>query len=123
MQGPSGVPEDSLELHAASWSPLFSAVLESRKVGQSLTVAKLCERKLCGTLRSVFFGEKKPTQDLLATEASIGGGNSGHIQYWVEILDYVGDVDFHGFIVEDEKGKTMFTFLKASDQHKELKPG
>ena len=93
-------------------------------MGQALTVAKLCERKLCRTLRSVFLGERKPTsQDLFAAEALVQKEKSVHIQHWIEVLDYISNIDFHGFIMDDREGRTMFTFFPSSTQHKEFKSG
>jgi hypothetical protein len=49
------------------------------------------------------------------------GGNS--VEAFVEILDYAGDNDFHGFVTRNGMGRTLFVFFGHQVLNKDLKSG
>ena len=131
--------------------PSLNAAIKEHLRGQALTVARLCERELCETLRRAFLGERKSVkQDSLATGVDnevmvrMAGGSQqyndgdrnganrksiGHIsalpllEAYIEILDYVGGNDFHGFVAQKGTERGLFVFLGEELLHKDLKAG
>ena len=98
-------------------------VRELRRVS-ALTVAKLCERMLCKTLRAAFLGERKVArQGLLASGAQDVQHDDYSLESWVEVLDNVGDINFHGFTVRNALQNCMFITLDSPLEGSDLKSG
>ena len=113
----TGIPESN--------SPSLNAAIKEHLRGQALTVAKLCERELCETLRAAFLGERQSLiQDSLATGVLEDIYDYGaRLEAYVEILDYVGGNDFHGFIAKKGAERGLFVFFGQGLLHKDLKSG
>lgn len=115
----TGIPETN--------SPTLNAAIKEHLRGQALTVAELCERELCEVLRATFLGERLSfIQDSLAT--GVAGGDvyddyATKLEAYVEILDYVGSNDFHGFIAKKGAERGLFVFFGQELLHKDLKSG
>lgn len=127
----TGIPERN------SPSP-NAAISKEHRRGQALTVARLCERELCETLRAAFLGERKSVmQDSLATGVAAAAVVVEHgssrdydarrksvpLEAYIEILDYVGGNDFHGFIAKKGVERGLFVFFGEELLHKDLKAG
>ncbi|KAJ5101475.1 hypothetical protein NUU61_003697 [Penicillium alfredii] len=88
------------------------------------TIPEECERLFCGTLSTIFLGERS-----LARQEPLGMGavqniqpdhiGQGHdrIQKWIEVWDYSNDAIYRGFVVEVNGERTLFVFFedRASD--------
>lgn len=87
--------------------------------GASRTIAKECERLLCGDMRQIFLGVRNDLPNVTRSMGSIKGrgsnnnNNNDRVKYeyldangremrFVEVWDYIGGASFRGFIAERE---------------------
>ncbi|KAH8726390.1 ornithine decarboxylase antizyme-domain-containing protein [Phaeosphaeriaceae sp. PMI808] len=108
----------------------------ARRGGAAYTIAGECERLFCGTLRAVFLGEgNRLRQDSLVMDVYNGGidhsvkgaelldGSRGFVSDWIEMWDYVGGIQFRGFVADKGDERAMFVFFDDSVVAGDLKAG
>ncbi|KAH7064478.1 ornithine decarboxylase antizyme-domain-containing protein [Paraphoma chrysanthemicola] len=145
LSGPGGAPEVSSGIPSPPSSPPLAAKHASaRRGGAAYTITGECERLFCETLRSVFLGEGSQTrQDSLVMgmfnndttadldsdygfkvdDQAVKDVGHGTITDWIEMWDYVGGIQFRGFVAEKDGERAMFVFFDQSVVAGDLKAG